>query len=51
LLKADAAFAAELQKLLESAGVKVGGNIANASGTGGLLPKIGSRWYESLDGP
>jgi hypothetical protein len=36
LLNADAAFAAELFKLLEAAGTKVGGNIAAASGTGAV---------------
>jgi hypothetical protein len=36
LLKADTTFAAELQKLLESAGTKVGGNVATASGAGAV---------------
>jgi hypothetical protein len=36
LLKADAAFAAELKQLLDAAGSNVGGNVATASGTGAV---------------
>lgn len=36
LLKADAAFAAELSKWLENVGTKVGGNVATASGSGAV---------------